>query len=69
MPPEIVTNFGDPFFRAYDKMTGEVVWEVELPAGTSGAPVTYMHEGTQFIVVAIAGTDDEPARFVAFSLP
>ena len=69
MPPEIVTNFGDPFFRAYDKATGEVVWEVEMPAGTSGAPVTYMHEGKQYVVVAIAGTDDAPPRFVAFALP
>ena len=68
MPSETVTNFGDPFFRAYDKVTGEVVWEVELPAGTSGAPMTYMYQGQQFVVVAIGGTDDGPARFVAFSL-
>ena len=68
MPPEILPNFGDPFFRAYDKATGEVVWEVELPAGTPPAPMTYMHEGKQFVVVAIGGTDDGPARFVAFSL-
>ena len=30
-------------FRAYDKATGAVVWETELPAGTTGAPITYMH--------------------------
>jgi len=69
MPLNIVTNYGEPFFRAYDKATGEVVWETELPAGTTGAPVTYMHEGKQYIVVAIAGTDAFPPRFVAFSLP
>ena len=68
MPPDIVTNFGDPYFRAYDKATGEVVWEVELPAGTTGAPVTYLHEGKQYIVVSIAGFDDTPPRFVAFAL-
>ena len=34
-----------------------------------GHPGDRYYEGTQFIVVAIAGTDDEPARFVAFSLP
>ena len=32
-------------FRAYDKLTGEVVWETELSAGTTGSPITYMFEG------------------------
>ena len=69
MPPEIVTNYGEPWFRAYDKATGDVVWEYELPAGTTGAPVTYLHEGKQFIVVGMGGKDGMPPRFVAFSLP
>ena len=69
MPPEIVTNYGEPWFRAYDKVTGDVVWEYELPAGTTGAPVTYLHEGKQFIVVGMGGKDGMPPRFVAFSLP
>ena len=69
MPPEIVTNYGEPWFRAYDKATGEVVWEYELPSGTTGAPVSYMHEGKQYVVVGTAGKDGMPPRFVAFSLP
>ena len=40
-------------FRAYDKLTGEIVSEIELPGGTSGAPMTYMVNGRQYIVVAI----------------
>ena len=44
---------GGKMFRAYDKRTGEVLWETELPAGTSGAPMTYLADGTQYIVVAI----------------
>jgi len=55
-------------FRAYDKMTGRVVWETELPAGTTGAPMTYLAGGKQFIVVAIGGAT-HPAEFVAFALP
>jgi quinoprotein glucose dehydrogenase len=55
-------------FRAYDKATGTVVWETELPAGTTGAPITYMHQGKQYIVVAIGGRE-VPPEFVAFSLP
>jgi len=41
--------------RAYDKMTGEEVGEVYMPAGVSGSPMTYMHEGAQYIVVAVSG--------------
>ena len=55
-------------FRAYDKATGEVLWETDLPAGTTGAPMTYMFEGTQYIVVAV-GDREHPAEFVALSLP
>jgi hypothetical protein len=38
-----------------------------LPAGTTGAPITYMHEGKQYIVVAIGSPDVTP-EFVALSL-
>ena len=47
-------------FRAFDKATGAVVWETELPAGTTGAPITYMHQGKQYIVVAIGGREQAP---------
>ena len=52
-------------FRAFDKATGTVVWETELPAGTTRAPITYMHQGKQYIVVAIGGRE-LPPEFVAF---
>ena len=68
MPLEIVTNYGEPWFRAYDKVNGDVLWEMELPGGTTGAPMSYMHEGRQYVVVAVEGID-EPAQWVAFSLP
>ena len=54
-------------FRAFDKKTGDVVWEIELPAGVTSAPMTYMHEGKQYIVVAIQGREHAP-EFVALSL-
>ena len=41
MPPEIVTNYGGRWFRAYGKATGDVVWQVELAAGSIAPPVTY----------------------------
>lgn len=55
-------------FRAYDKSTGKVLWEMELPAGTTGAPMTYVHQGKQYIVVAVGGRE-HPAEWVAFGLP
>ena len=37
-------------FYAYDKMTGAVVHELQLPANTCGNPMTYMVNGKQYIV-------------------
>ena len=54
-------------FRAYDKATGEVVWTTELDAGTTGAPMSYLHEGKQYIVVAIGGNGRE-AEWVALAV-
>jgi quinoprotein glucose dehydrogenase len=44
-------------FRAYDKTSGEIVWETQLPAGTTGGPVSYVANGKQFIVVPVGGKD------------
>ena len=55
-------------FRAYDKATGSVVWETEFAAGTTGAPMSYLWNGKQYIVVAIGG-EDHPAEWVALGLP
>ena len=55
-------------FRAYDKATGDVLWQTELAAGTTGAPMSYLWNGKQYIVVAIGGVD-HPAEWVALGLP
>ena len=64
---------GQPVFHAYDKATGENVWEMRLPAGPQSAlPMTYMHEGRQYIIVATngrtPGTSTGGAMLVAFAL-
>ena len=59
---------GGPMFYAYDKATGAVVHELQLPANTCGNPMTYMVNGKQFIVVAV-GAQNFPAELVALSLP
>jgi quinoprotein glucose dehydrogenase len=66
MPVSIAPGAGGKKFRAYDKATGAVLWETELPAGTTGAPMTYMFKGKQYLVVAVGGAEPE---FVALSLP
>jgi quinoprotein glucose dehydrogenase len=58
---------GGPMFRAYDKMTGELVFEFKLPANQSGVPMTYMVNGRQYIVVAVGATG-VPAELVALTV-
>jgi len=54
--------------RAYDKATGEEVGAVYMPAGASGSPMTYMHNGRQYIVLAISG-GGFAGELIAFRLP
>ena len=56
------------FLRAYDKTTGKDAGAVYIPAPQSGSPMTYMHSGKQYIVVAISG-GNYSGEFVAFRLP
>ena len=43
--------------RAYDKATGADVGAVQMPAGQTGSPITYMHQGRQYIVLAVSGAN------------
>jgi quinoprotein glucose dehydrogenase len=43
---------GTNLLRAFDKASGKVVAEIELPAQPSGTPMTYLAGGKQFIVIA-----------------
>ena len=47
-------EISDPKLCACDKTTRKLVGEVALPRNTTGAPITYMLNGKQFIVVAEA---------------
>lgn len=59
---------GAPLFHAVDKRTGKELGTVTLPAPTNAAPMTYLHDGKQYIVVAI-GTGSFPGSLVALRLP
>jgi quinoprotein glucose dehydrogenase len=66
------TNF-DKKFRAYDKSTGELLWETTLPFAGNATPATYEVQGRQFVVIAAGGGKDPKSRsggvYVAFALP
>lgn len=44
-----------PKITVFDKMTGERLGLIPLPANPHGNPMTYMHEGKQYIAVAVGG--------------
>ena len=64
----VPAGFGGRMFRAFDKKTGAILWETELPAGVSNGPMTYMADGKQYIVVAVSGRNF-PGELVALALP
>ncbi|MNC92875.1 Glycerol dehydrogenase large subunit precursor [compost metagenome] len=62
----------DNKFRAFDKLTGRLLFEAVLPAASNTTPSTYMVNGRQFIVFACGGgKNDAPSggSYVAYSLP
>ena len=66
------TNF-DKKFRAFDKSTGDLLWESTLPFSGNATPATYEVHGRQFIGIAAGGGKDPNSPsggvYVAFALP
>jgi quinoprotein glucose dehydrogenase len=62
----------DERFRAFDKDTGKILWETQLPAGGYATPSVYAVNGKQYVVIAAGGgkmgTKSGDA-YVAFALP
>jgi quinoprotein glucose dehydrogenase len=59
---------GAPVFRAYDKASGKIVAEIDLPGVQVGPPSTYLVGGRQFIAMMVM-VPDEAAELVALALP
>jgi quinoprotein glucose dehydrogenase len=65
------TNF-DRKFRAYDKLTGTLLWETVLPFAGNATPSTYTIDGRQFVVIVCGGGKNgapSGSAIVAFALP
>ena len=58
---------GRNLLRAFDKATGAVVHEIELPLLPQGSPMTYAVKGQQYLSIAIGGGPD--SRLFTLSLP
>ncbi len=41
----------DGFIKARDSDTGELLWKHKLPSGVIGHPMTYTHEGRQYVAI------------------
>ena len=52
--PQTCNNL-DPHLWVYDKTSGEMLAEMELPANATGAPMTYMAGGKQYIAFPVGG--------------
>jgi quinoprotein glucose dehydrogenase len=63
----------DQKFHAYDKTTGKLLWETDLPFSGLATPATYMVNGKQYVVIAAGGgqSSRKPSGgvYVAFTLP
>jgi len=66
------TNY-DKKFRAFDKASGELLWEATLPFAGNATPITYEVNGRQYVVIAAGGGKDPRSGsggiYVAFALP
>jgi quinoprotein glucose dehydrogenase len=60
---------GLPRFHAVDKLTGERIATVELPESSSTAPMTFLHDGVQYVVVPVTGGEGNGGALVALRLP
>jgi quinoprotein glucose dehydrogenase len=63
----------DEKIRAFEKMTGKLLWEADLPAAGIATPAVYQVNGKEFVVIACGGGGKQRTKsgdeYVAFALP
>ena len=64
----------DSMFRIIDIRNGKTLWKTRLPQTANGAPITYVRDGRQFVVVTVPDDpeDGEPSgggQLIAYALP
>ncbi len=61
----------DRAIRAFDVETGKELWKGPLPGGARATPMTYQHDGRQYVVISVGGGDEwgKGDYVIAFALP
>ncbi len=63
----------DEKIRAFEKATGRVLWEYQLPAGGYATPSVYMIDGHEYVAIAAGGSGKNATKsgdsIIAFALP
>ena len=68
-----IAGTADEKIRAFEKATGRVLWEFQLPAGGYATPSVYMLDGHQYVAIAAGGSGKNATKsgdsIIAFALP
>ncbi|WP_254412448.1 outer membrane protein assembly factor BamB family protein [Dyadobacter diqingensis] len=65
-----ISGTNDKKLRAFDKKTGKLLWQTELPGVANATACTYMVGGKQFVALSVGGNKENPSGFImAFKLP
>ena len=68
-----VAATADEKIRAFEKSSGRILWEHQLPAGGYATPSIYMIDGRQYVVIAAGGSGKNATKsgdsIIAFALP
>jgi quinoprotein glucose dehydrogenase len=63
----------DEKIRAFEKHSGRLLWEHQLPAGGYATPSVYMVDGRQYVAIAAGGSGKNATKsgdsIIAFALP
>ena len=63
----------DEKIRAFEKASGRLLWEHQLPAGGYATPSIYMIDGRQYVAIAAGGSGKNATKsgdsIIAFALP
>jgi quinoprotein glucose dehydrogenase len=63
----------DRKFRAFDKLTGKLLWEATLPYSADATPITYQVDGRQYVAIFASGGKERGGStggvYLAYALP
>ncbi len=63
----------DRRFRAFDKLTGKLLWEAALPYSADASPITYQVDGRQYVAIFASGGKERGGStggiYLSFALP